>query len=128
MGQQARWCEILEEFDFQIVHRPGVKHGNAYALSRRPCRQCGKNEEEEARSEIRVIEFQEIIRGTRWMRQELVGATKDDEELSFFYDELLEGSLPLSESRLAAASAVTKALHAQWERYEIVNGVMYRKW
>jgi len=37
MGQQARWCEILEEFDFQIVHRPEVKHGNADALSRRPC-------------------------------------------------------------------------------------------
>jgi len=42
MGQQARWCEILEEFDFQIVHRPGVKHGNADALSKRPCPQCGK--------------------------------------------------------------------------------------
>jgi len=45
MGQQARWCEILEEFDFQIVHRPGVKHGNADALSRRPCPQCGKEVE-----------------------------------------------------------------------------------
>jgi len=23
IGQQARWCKILEEFDFQIVHRLG---------------------------------------------------------------------------------------------------------
>jgi len=27
----------MEEYDFQVEHRPGVKHGNADALSRRPC-------------------------------------------------------------------------------------------
>ena len=35
IGQQARWLEILEEFDFRIEHRPGTKHSNADALSRR---------------------------------------------------------------------------------------------
>jgi len=24
IGQQARWCETLGEFEFQIVHRPGL--------------------------------------------------------------------------------------------------------
>ena len=38
----ARWLEILGEFDFKIEHRPGRKHGNADALSRIPCKQCGK--------------------------------------------------------------------------------------
>jgi len=28
-GQQARWLEILEEFDFQVQHRPGNQHVNA---------------------------------------------------------------------------------------------------
>ena len=41
IGQQARWCEIFEEFDFAIVHHPGRQHGNADAMSRRPCRQRG---------------------------------------------------------------------------------------
>ena len=41
IGQQARWCEVLEEFDFDIQHRPGRLHGNADALSRKPCKQCG---------------------------------------------------------------------------------------
>jgi len=129
MGQQARWCEILEEFDFQIVLRPGVKHGNADALSRRPCRQCGNGKDEggEVNSEVRVIEFQEIIR-TRWTRRELTEATKNDEEIAFFYDELLGSSLHMSESRLAGASAVTKALLAQGERYKIIDGIMYRRW
>lgn len=39
VGQQARWLEILEEFDYTIIHRPGRQHGNADALSRRPCKQ-----------------------------------------------------------------------------------------
>ena len=34
IGQQARWLEILEEFDYTIEHRPGNKHGNDDALSR----------------------------------------------------------------------------------------------
>ena len=38
IGQQARWLEQLEEFDFEVMHRPGAKHNNADALSRRPCR------------------------------------------------------------------------------------------
>ena len=41
IGQQGRWLERLAEFEFQILHRPGKKHGNADALSRRPCHQCG---------------------------------------------------------------------------------------
>ena len=37
IGQNARWLEQMEEYDFQIIHRPGAQHGNADALSRRPC-------------------------------------------------------------------------------------------
>jgi RNase H-like domain found in reverse transcriptase len=41
IGQQSRWLELLEEFDYKVIRRPGTKHGNADALSRMPCRQCG---------------------------------------------------------------------------------------
>ena len=40
-GQLARWLQVLEQFDFEVIHRPGVQHLNADALSRGPCRQCG---------------------------------------------------------------------------------------
>ncbi|KAL5501944.1 hypothetical protein EMCRGX_G008627 [Ephydatia muelleri] len=40
-GQVARWLEILAEFDIDVVHRPGLQHGNADALSRLQCKQCG---------------------------------------------------------------------------------------
>ena len=35
IGQQARWLEILEEYDYTIEHRTGSKHCNADALLRR---------------------------------------------------------------------------------------------
>ena len=33
--RQARWAEILSEFNFVIAYRPGEKNGKAEALSRR---------------------------------------------------------------------------------------------
>ncbi|CAK8685090.1 unnamed protein product [Clavelina lepadiformis] len=35
-GQCARWIEHLAEYNFELLHRPGQKHKNADALSRRP--------------------------------------------------------------------------------------------
>ncbi|KAL5491562.1 hypothetical protein EMCRGX_G016870 [Ephydatia muelleri] len=40
----ARWLERLQEYNFTVVHRQGLRHCNADALSRIPCRQCGRDE------------------------------------------------------------------------------------
>ena len=34
--RQARWSSFLADYDFEILFRPGVQHGKADALSRRP--------------------------------------------------------------------------------------------
>ena len=42
-GMMARWLDVLQQFHFSIIHRPGDDHGNANGLSRAPatpCRQC----------------------------------------------------------------------------------------
>ncbi|GFX83965.1 retrovirus-related Pol polyprotein from transposon 297 [Trichonephila clavipes] len=47
-GQVARWIQRLNEYYFDIRHRKGSSHGNADALSRRPCpencRHCSRLE------------------------------------------------------------------------------------
>ena len=35
-GRLARWALLLQQYNFDIVHRPGCQNGNANALSRRP--------------------------------------------------------------------------------------------
>jgi len=50
-GQAARLIAYIMSFDFKVVYRPGLRHGNADSLSRlrpceidegEPCRQCNK--------------------------------------------------------------------------------------
>ncbi len=33
-GRRGRWIDMLQDFNFKILHRPGLKHGNVDALSR----------------------------------------------------------------------------------------------
>ena len=42
-GQYARWALILQEYNFTIAHRPGVKHQNADTLSRHPMPSAADN-------------------------------------------------------------------------------------
>ncbi|KAJ8346565.1 hypothetical protein SKAU_G00279660 [Synaphobranchus kaupii] len=51
-GQLARWLEELQCYEFTVTHRAGERHGNADALSRRPCsaegcRYCDRREARE---------------------------------------------------------------------------------
>ena len=39
-GRLARWLESLQDYQFNIAHRPGHRDNNADALSRLPCNQC----------------------------------------------------------------------------------------
>jgi len=117
MGQQARWRKILEEFDFQIVHRLGRLHGNADAMSRKPCRQCGNVGENKVAVHMRAINFVTIEEGDRWSRKEIAESTEKDTELATFVKCLRDGLLPLTSNELARHDRATKSLHAQWERF-----------
>jgi hypothetical protein len=35
-GRRGRWIDLLQDYIFKIVHRPGAKHANVNALSRNP--------------------------------------------------------------------------------------------
>jgi hypothetical protein len=35
-GKLARWALILQEYEFKIIHQPGITHQNADTMLRRP--------------------------------------------------------------------------------------------
>ena len=54
-GQLARWLQVITTYDLRIQHRPGKLHGNADGLSRRPCKQCGRDEDMGEMDSCRVV-------------------------------------------------------------------------
>ena len=54
-GKVARWLENIGTYDSKIQHQPGLKHGNADALSRRACSQCGWQEYPERSCRVPVL-------------------------------------------------------------------------
>ena len=68
-GQMARWLQVLDTYTFDIEHRAGKKHGNADAMSRGPCKQCGDEE-----CHVRVVTRAQLKRDTQ-------GSTKEKREV-----------------------------------------------
>jgi len=98
IGQKARWLEILEEFAFSIEHRPGVRHGNVDAMSRRFCkvRDClccsdktdgadpSLRQQKINRSEVTVVVAKAAKRNVRELSSsEVVERKGDDREDTF---------------------------------------------
>jgi hypothetical protein len=49
-GQLARWLETLSDYDFELVHRKGLKHNNVDGLSRQRCKECKQCQKMTART------------------------------------------------------------------------------
>jgi hypothetical protein len=44
-GRRGRWIDLLQDFSFKILHRPGMKHTNVDALSRNPVGKAQDNDD-----------------------------------------------------------------------------------
>jgi len=64
---------LIEEFDSEIQHRPGSRHQNADALSRRPCRQCGRTESDSEDTSVPTV----VAHGTSGVAACRAGHTAD---------------------------------------------------
>ena len=71
MPQLARWLTFIEQFDYEVVHRPGTKHGNADGLSRKPSDKSTNDESEEEETDVEVF----VVRKDEARTSALVGRT-----------------------------------------------------
>jgi hypothetical protein len=145
--QTARWLEILERFDYKIMHRPGKRHGNADGLSRQRCNQCGRwphSTEPEAvtassayhnnpvlmqeaatpspTSQVRLLTLQ-----PRWSEADFRALQLQDPALAPFLRAVETGQYP-SHDIESAWPPQAKHYLRDWERMTIINGVLARQW
>ena len=138
IGQQARWLEILEEFDYDIQHRPGRNHGNADALSRRPTRlqpaivataRVGAT----TRPELQSVEHVSLVvppaTEASIERFDWPAIQQSDPDIRFVYD-IVQKRLPRpTPESVTARSSDVKTLCSQLDRLVISpDGVLKRKW
>ena len=121
-GQLARWLEQLQEFNFTIVHRRGRKHNNADALSRLPCRQCGRNSH---------LGQEELVINTTAIQSPLVpaellrNAQLEDPSLGPLLRGKQHGCKPCIED-LGPTSRETRRLLQIWDQLQVNDGVLCR--
>ena len=149
IGQQARWVEQLEEFDYIIQHRPGTKHGNADAMSRRPQQATepilvrenaepvsDENDAGESEMNVNAVRVNEPrpdgaageetpppIQTEDMSRQQ-----REDSELGDILRLRSTREIKPSPAELIACGASTKAYAQQWDQLRVERGVLFRHW
>jgi len=79
-------------------------------------------------AKVRVLEFGVLREGSRWSKKELAAATEIDPEIAQFSAWMSARKLPMDGNELAGYDPVTKGLQAQWERFSVREGVLYRRY
>ena len=146
-GQIARWLEILNTYDFEIEHRPGRLHGNADALSRIPCKQCGLQDQPQVavttRSQSRALEDAKSSldkdkasapeeEDSTWLQQwSLVQIRKEQEEddiIGLIYSWKKESKVKPTWNEISSHSPNLKAYWFFWDQIHLRNSILYRRY
>ena len=156
-GQVARWLQELGTYNLTVVHRPGIKHSNADALSRRPCKACkrqqdndpGNNSENESSKETEqndtdVSHVCIVTRGQHktsepsqilntavlqgWEPDQIRFLQLQDPYISPIMTLLDDASNKPVWSDISHLSSSTKTLWRQWDRLQVQGGILYRTW
>ncbi|UYV83760.1 K02A2.6-like, partial [Cordylochernes scorpioides] len=130
-GQLARWIQRLQEYDMEIQHRKGKSHGNADALSRRPCpvncKHCSKAETQ-AELNIRQLSLAEELKLDEWSPEEMRKSQFEDADLRPVMNWLNAGTNRPAWEDVASCISITKSYWSLWDSLEFRGGVLYRKW
>ncbi|GBM75402.1 Transposon Ty3-I Gag-Pol polyprotein, partial [Araneus ventricosus] len=131
-GQIARWIQRLQEYDFEIQHRKGTSHGNADALSRRPCREsckhCSNAEKKfgiETDTSVKVLTTTSV---DLWSSCEIQKAQLEDPAIKTILEKKLMSADRPSWQEIAPESPAIKRYWALWDSLHLKDGVLYRRW
>ncbi|XP_076851923.1 heat shock 70 kDa protein 12B [Brachyhypopomus gauderio] len=134
-GQLARWLARLQEFNFVVEHRPGRIHGNADALSRRPCASHDCKHCQRAEGKAETVGVCAAVGRTAVAppvspcisTAELAAAQRADPDLAWALDALEAAAVPDWDD-VVRRGPVAKALRSNWDSLRIAGGVLHRTW
>ena len=136
--------------EFEIQHRQGARHGNADALSRRPCADCRKCERAEANDQRatpagpqcaaaktramadRTPPMPGPTQPGQWLKglstAELRKAQLADDNIAplIRWKEVGQGRPDWAE--VTPQSPTVKCYWTQWDRLTLIDGVLHRRW
>ena len=121
-GQLTRWLEKPQEYQFCIVHRPGRLHNNADALSRIPCKQCGRDSHM-SQAVVATLTSSTIVCGYshEGLRQMQAADSCISETLK-----AKERDLQPSPEYAKGQSIASCRLLQQWDQLMVHDGVLWR--
>lgn len=152
----ARWIEALSEFNFEIQHRSGIKHGNADGMSRCPnpwdcdCRnyevlKCGPCKKCRRKNELMEGTFPSIktkklqttrvritkhdLRSHNFQKTVNLGVQQKqiaDPDIGPIYQWVKNGTRP-EPTKVKTASPATRHYLLLWNSLIIHDGVLHRK-
>ncbi|GBM18137.1 Retrovirus-related Pol polyprotein from transposon 297 [Araneus ventricosus] len=128
-GQNARWIQRLQEYDFEIQHRKGTSHRNADALSRRPCKESCKhykNAEKKFGMEtdisVKVLTTEDALFSSEAQKAQL-----EDPAIRPILEKKLNSEDRPSWQEIAPESPATKRYWALWDSLHLKDGVLYHQ-
>ncbi|GBN10046.1 Transposon Ty3-I Gag-Pol polyprotein [Araneus ventricosus] len=127
-GQIARWIQRLQEYDFEIQNRKGTSHGNADALSRRPCKESCKhctNAEKKFGMET-DISVKVLTTEDAWSSSEVQNAQLEDAAVRPILETKLNSEDRPSWQEITPESPAKKRYWALWDSLHLKDGVSYQ--
>jgi hypothetical protein len=126
-GQMARWIGKLDQYNYDIEHRPGQVHGNADSLSRRPCepvcQHCCKRETLSTMCSRTIVSDNQVL-----SEMNIEDMQSEDKDLQPIMRCMKDSSIRPAWEKISTASLITKNYWAQWDVMRLSNGLLQRKW
>ena len=133
-GMIGRWLAHLSEFGLeqkQIQHRPGAKHINADALSRRPIRNCGNAKCDDCGAHAAVLAgIRQPLEARRngmlqWSMETIKMFQEKDPNVGRLLDLIPKKIRPIR-PEISLENREMRRFLAQWTELEVSDGVLYR--